>query len=210
MSLPKALWSTITGRLANNISRRFYFSNGQATKKNDPYSILGLQWGDGATSSDIKSAFRSKARELHPDVNTIDTPEQALKKFQQLQKAYESLTKSVSGQADNLDMEEWSIAIWRQGDRIAMDRTDVAGVKRNRPAQPASTKVYGRELGHPDGRGMTSTTRGEYLGDGSEKTSSTVGTGRNKWVKPKEFQPWNPEEHNLRKASKSSSENTIL
>ena len=174
------------------IRRRFYFTNGKKKKKNDPYSILGLQWGDGATSADIKAAFRQKARELHPDVNTTDTPEQAIQKFQKLQKAYESLMKSVTGD-DNLDMEEWRVAIWRQSDRIAIDRTDVAGVLRKRPVQPASTKVYARELGHPDGRGAGTTTRGEYLGDGGK--SSTVGTGRNKWVKPKEFKPWNPKEH---------------
>jgi hypothetical protein len=184
------------------MSRRFFFTNGQVTKKNDPYAVLGLQWGDGASSSDIKQAFRAKARELHPDVNTKDTPEQALQKFQQLQKAYESLMKSVSGD-DNLDLEEWRVGIWRQGDRIAMDRTDVAGVKRQRPAEPASitSNTYGRELGHPDGRGVVM-TRGEYLGDGGKTKSSSVGTGRNKWVQRKEFKPWDPKEHNLKKASK--------
>jgi hypothetical protein len=171
---------------------RSYFTNGQVTKKNDPYAILGLQWGDGATSTDIKQAFREKARKLHPDVNQEDSPEVALKKFQELQKAYESLMKAVTNE-DLRDIEEWRIAIWRQGDRIAMDRTDVAGVKRKRPVQPTTTagKVYSRELGHPDGRGVPAVARAEYLGEGRGKKSSSVGTGRSKWVKPKEFRPWN-------------------
>ena len=111
--------------------------------------------------------------------------------FAELQKAYEALMKK-SCDEDLQDLEEWRIAIWRQGDRIAMDRTDVAGVKRKRPAQPASSKgkVYSRTLGHPDGRGAVS-ARGEYIGQTKGPKSSSVGTGRNKWVKPKEFKPWN-------------------
>jgi hypothetical protein len=187
--------------MMSHYSRRSYFTNAERIKKSDPYAILGLQWGDGATSSDIKAAFRLKARELHPDVNTTDSPELALQKFQELQKSYESIMKAVTGDDNSkLDLEEWRVGIWRQGDRIALDRTDVAGVKRNRPAQPASTKVYARTLGHPDGRGNHHSTRGEYLGDG--KKTSSVGTGRNKWVQPKKFIPWNPEEHSLKKASK--------
>ena len=194
--------------------KRQYYSNGHTTNQNDPYRILGLEWGDGATSSQIKEAFRQKARALHPDVNTTDTPEKAIQKFQQLQKAYESLMKvSVSsglGTSSSVDMEEWRVAIWRQGDRIAMDRTDVAGVKRQRPVPPATTKnVFARVLGHPDGRGAASPNkRAEYLGDGgrssnsSSSTSKSIGTGRNKWVQPKDFQPWTPQKHNLRKASR--------
>lgn len=58
-------------------------------KKDDPYATLGIQWG--ATTTEIKDAFRKGARELHPDVNKKDSPEQALKKFQNLQKAYSKL-----------------------------------------------------------------------------------------------------------------------
>lgn len=175
-------------------SPRFYFTNGKATKQNDPYAILGLQWGEGATTSEIKAAFRTKARELHPDVNTSDSPEQALLNFQRLQKAYETLMKNITGNEHDADMEEWRIAIWRRGDRIAMDRTDVAGVKKNRPAPPASSKVYSKELGHPQG----GSSRGEYLG-ASKRKSSSVGSGRNKWVTRKEFRPWSPESEKEKK-----------
>lgn len=173
------------------IARRSYYTNGSVTKSNDPFAILGLEWGGAASSADIKVAFRRKAQLLHPDVNKTDSPEQAIQKFQKLQKAYETLMKSVTGQ-DNLDLEEWRVAIWRQGDRIALDRDDVAGVKRKRPIQPASTKIYGRELGHPGGMGNK--VKGEYLGEG--KRASSVGTGRSKWVQPREFKPWDPKEHN--------------
>ena len=188
------------GEGRTNVSRRYYYTNGNNIKKNDPYCILGLSYGDGASTSDIKNAFREKARLLHPDVNTTDTPQQALEKFQQLQKAYETIMKQVTGgNVGGIDAEEWSYAIWRQSDRIALDRTDVAGVARKRPIQPISKSGknhFGNLLGHPSGRGIIQ-TRGEYLANGASsidgekpRKSSSVGRGQNKWVKPKEFVPW--------------------
>ena len=159
-----------------------------------------MQWGDGATSTEIKAAFRSKARELHPDVNTKDTPQQALDKFQKLQRAYESLMMAAGGNndLDFADLEEWRVAVFRRAERLALDRTDVAGTRRKRPIPPANSKVYSKEIGHPQGGGVAS--RGEYVTAGGgtadqdqriiRKSSSSVGSGRNKWVKPKEFKPW--------------------
>ena len=68
---------------------RSLFTNTDAMKRDDPYATLDLQWG--ATTSEIKEAYKKLARELHPDVNKEDTPEQALKKFQRVQKAYSKL-----------------------------------------------------------------------------------------------------------------------
>lgn len=168
-------------------------------KKEDPYAQLGLQWGDATSTKDIKDAFRKKARELHPDVNTKDSPEQALKKFQKLQKAYQTLMGNADDAEDGV--EEWRFAIWRGGDRIAQDRTDVAGQARKRPVQPASKgDVWAaKQLGHPDGRGAVA-GKAEYLGEG-KTVSSSVGTGKNKWVTPREFKPWNPEEAKKVRAS---------
>lgn len=169
-------------------------------KKDDPYAQLGLQWGDATSTKDIKDAFLKKARELHPDVNKKDSPEQALKKFQQLQKAYQTLLGNADDAEDGF--EEWRFAVWRGGDRIAQDRTDVAGVARKRPVQPASKgdAWAAKQIGHPDGRGAVSSSRAEYLGAG-KTVSSSVGTGKNKWVTPKEFKPWNPEESRKVRAS---------
>ena len=183
--------------LSNNnghsFCRRFYFTNGDRMKEDDPYAQLGLQWGDAATTAEIKEAFRQKARELHPDVNKMDTPEQALRKFQKLQKAYQTLLGNVEDAEEG--MEQWRFAVWRTGDRIAQDRTDVAGVARKRPAQPASKADLwsSMQIGHPDGRGVVSHKRGEFLGTG-KTPSSSVGRGLNKWVNPKkEYKPWDPE-----------------
>lgn len=172
---------------------RCYFTNADRMKQDDPYALLGLQWGDATSTAEIKEAFRKKARELHPDVNTKDTPEQALQKFQKLQKAYQTLL----GNADDAEegAEEWRFAVWRTGDRIAQDRTDVAGEARKRPAQPASKADAwaSRQIGHPDGRGVSSSSRrNEFLGTG-KPTASSVGRGLNKWVTPKDYKPWDPE-----------------
>ncbi len=178
-------------------AHRYYFTNGETTKKDDPYGILGLQWGDGATTAEIRTAFRERAKTLHPDVvdKSVMSLEEANQEFQKLVAAYEALMKHV--QADDCEnMEEWRVALWRQSDRIALDRTDVAGVARKRPAQPATTSSYGRELGHPSGKGVAAS--GEYLSDGTTTNdgkkfrSSSVGRGQSKWVKKKkqEYKEW--------------------
>jgi curved DNA-binding protein CbpA len=172
-----------------------YFTNTDVMKRDDPYAQLGLTWG--ATTTEIKEAYKMKARTLHPDVNKEDTPEQALKKFQAVQKAYQKLM-DVKGAPHRDDLvEEWAFAVWRNSDILAQERTDVAGEMRKRPSKPAvsmTNKQWGiAALGHPDGGG-NKRRRAEYLGEGSAPKTSTVGTGRNKWVKPKEFKPWTPSE----------------
>ena len=53
----------------------------------DYYEILGVS--KDADKSEIKSAFRKKARQLHPDVNKAPDAEE---KFKELGKAYEILS----------------------------------------------------------------------------------------------------------------------
>jgi len=61
-------------------------SGAARTMKMDLYDDLGI--GRGADEREIKTAFRKKARECHPDVN--DSPE-ATEQFQKIQRAYEIL-----------------------------------------------------------------------------------------------------------------------
>mmetsp|Transcript_2093 Transcript_2093/g.2993 ORF Transcript_2093/g.2993 Transcript_2093/m.2993 type:complete len:207 (+) Transcript_2093:74-694(+) len=173
----------------------YYFTNTDIVKRDDPYAQLGLTWG--ATTSEIKDAYKKRAAELHPDVNTEDDHEVAVKKFQVLQKAYQKLM-DVKGAPHRDDLaEDWSFSVWRHSDIIAQERTDVAGVSRKRPVKPAASiknQQWGvAALGHPDGSGNR-LRRGEYLEDsnGNRRRSFTLGTGQNKWVTPKKFKPWNP------------------
>jgi hypothetical protein len=178
----------------NSHQVRSYFTNGDRVKREDPYAVLGLQWGDGSTTTEIKAAYKKQAVLLHPDVNKDD--KNAHQKFQDLQKAYQTIMKLSENimAAENID--DWRWAIWNKGDRIAVDRTDVAGIARKRPVQPASIKMPTGLLGHPNGRGTVQRrpNRAEYLGDGNgttDRIASSVGTGANKWVTPKEYVPWN-------------------
>jgi len=57
-------------------------------EKRDYYEVLGVS--KGATEADIKSAFRKKAKELHPDVNKDDP--HAEEKFKEVQEAYSVLS----------------------------------------------------------------------------------------------------------------------
>jgi len=196
----------------SNVTRNLYrsiFTNTDLMKKDDPYATLGIQWG--ATTSEITDAFKKKAKELHPDVNKQDTPEQALKKFQRIQWAYQKLmdVKGAPHRDDLLD--EWSFAVWRNSDIIAQERDDVAGVMRKRPIKPADSVKPGSKwgiatLGHPDQSG-NKPRRAEYLGEGNPSSgprSNTVGTGVSKYTSPKkkEFKPWNPSESTVKAASR--------
>jgi hypothetical protein len=165
---------------------RSYYTNTDQLKKSDPYATLGLSWG--ASLTEIKAAYHRNARELHPDVSNLD-PSVALEKFKLVKQAYDVLM----GNAQNNNDTEWAFGIWRNSDKIAQNRTDVAGIKRKRPMKPADSLKNGwgiSQLGHPDGRGVI-TSRDEYLSSGQR--SSTVGTGRSKWVAKKEYNPWKPE-----------------
>lgn len=179
----------------NDISRRLYFTNTDQMKKSDPYAALGLSWG--ATATEIKEQYRKLARELHPDVSKLD-PHEALDKFRVVKEAYDKLMNNKNaGASHRTDLwEEWSFAIWRSGDLIAQERTDVAGVSRKRPVKPADSlkRRWGiAALGHPDGRGSSFSGR-DYLSSGENKSrSATVGTGQSKWVsQKKEYQEWIP------------------
>ena len=57
-------------------------------EKRDYYEVLGVS--KNASSAEIKSAYRKKAKELHPDLNKDDP--HAEEKFKEVQEAYSVLS----------------------------------------------------------------------------------------------------------------------
>ena len=173
-----------TGRYHHHV-RRSFFTNAHVVQRSDPYRLLGLEWG--ATTAEIKQAFRSKAQSLHPDVNPS---QQAHEEFLQLRSSYESLMRVHSTGTGDSDSTDWQFSLWSNGDRLARDRTDVAGVRRKRPQPPAQRSFSEYQLGQQANK---YTARAEFLGNKSSKVSSSVGRGINKWVTPKaDYQEWKP------------------
>ena len=181
-------------RPTNRVTRGL-FTNADAAKRQDPFGLLGLSWG--ATITEIKEAYRIKARQLHPDVSKLE-PAQALRQFRTIKEAYESLLKNKNADHRTDVSEEWAFAVWRNSDVIAQKRTDVAGVMKKRPVKPADSlrRRWGHAaLGHPDGRGATGRIRrDEFLSDGRKGRSSSVGSGQSKWTRKKPFKPWTPDD----------------
>jgi DnaJ domain len=190
------VWWSLLGK------KHSYYTNADRVKKEDPYAILGLQWGDGATLTQIKAAYLARAAILHPDVNPNASGNVAKQQFQKLRLAYEQLTKAHShtnGGTADAGAEEWRVSLWRNGDRIALNRTDVAGTRRLRPIPPVSVdNVNAYTLGSNSGAGAGRSSS-DYIGTSSSSSSSgsattkqpsSVGTGRSKWVTPVAYKPW--------------------
>ena len=60
----------------------------------DLYRILGVR--KGASTQDIKKAYRQKARDTHPDKNPGVDPEEASNKFREVAAAYEVLSDAIA------------------------------------------------------------------------------------------------------------------
>lgn len=116
----------------------------------DPYAILGVK--RGAALDEIKSAYRQRAKELHPDANVGDAV--AAEKFLELQAAYDALTDPDGPPAGapawtfehGMTAEDYT-----RGSALSDLFGDIAGNRRGRVSGAASTSmsVPGEDLAHP-------------------------------------------------------------
>jgi hypothetical protein len=65
-------------------------SGGGRARHTEYYDLLNVS--PHATSSEIRSAYRRRAREIHPDKNVDDDPDTAVRKFRDLSAAYQTLS----------------------------------------------------------------------------------------------------------------------
>ena len=72
-----------------------------ATNKRDYYEVLGVQ--RSASQDEIKKAYRSKARQYHPDVNKASDAEA---QFKEVSEAYEVLIDDDKRAACGRDLRE--------------------------------------------------------------------------------------------------------
>ncbi|XP_022793105.1 dnaJ homolog subfamily C member 5B-like isoform X2 [Stylophora pistillata] len=73
------------------------------------YKILGVDYG--ATEDEIKSAYRKKALQCHPDKNPDDPL--STQKFQELGHAYRRLTGDEDDDTDD-DYEDYDMELWKK------------------------------------------------------------------------------------------------
>jgi molecular chaperone DnaJ len=116
-----------------------------STRERDPYEVLGVT--RDADETTIKKAFRSLARELHPDVNNHD-PE-AEEKFKEVATAYEILS----------DTERRSLY-----DRFGHDGLRNGGYRPNAESFGSISDLFESLLGGSFGRQQNGPRQGEDIG----------------------------------------------
>jgi hypothetical protein len=168
-------------------------TNADLFNQEDPYKRLGLTWG--ATNEEVKTAYRKLARIHHPDIaGYVDAKN--LQRFHDIKAAYDSILKGTSfNSGEDEAGKQFSFSVWRKADSISQKRQDVAGAKRVRPAPPVGRHTslaldFANSVPVASRRGGRSDIIG--AGDSAPPASSTLGSGKSKWVRPKIYEAWKP------------------
>ncbi|KAF5195899.1 Chaperone protein dnaj 20 protein [Thalictrum thalictroides] len=95
--------STKSAPKINLISCRATTLEAQRVSSTNFYQLLSLE-SEKVDFDEIKKAYRSMARQYHPDVVPLSRKEESTKKFVQLQQAYETLSNPVSRQKYDFEL----------------------------------------------------------------------------------------------------------
>lgn len=178
-------------------SRRLLHTNGARVVAEDPYKTLGIEFG--STTEEIKVAYRALAKRHHPDLFSSQTGSDSERlaneaTFRKITAAYNAVMAKANVDLTGEDATLYSFQLWRKADMLAQERTDVAGVKRVRPARPAGEPTS--VMIDFSGTVPVAKRRGGDLIGGEPgvetRTSSSVGRGQSKWSKAKPYEPWKP------------------
>ena len=99
----------------------------------DPYKVLGLS--RGASSAEVKHAYRELSRRLHPDKDRQAPASVATARFQSLKAAYELLSDPVRRRA--LDSTVVSAPAWPTA---AANKAAAPRAGKRSPAAPAAAR----------------------------------------------------------------------
>jgi len=119
--------------LVTRAEGRSFFNRQSSSQVDDPYGVLGV--GRYASTDEIKSAYRAKAKVWHPDKNPND-PELASQKFREIAAAYEMLSDPIrKRQYDNqLRREQQNRERYEQQRRHQQERERRNRMQREREA----------------------------------------------------------------------------
>ena len=131
------------------------------------YTMLGVS--DEADAAEIKSAFRNKAKRLHPDINPSPI---AAKQFQRLSEAYETLSDSAKRTAYDTSTPAAKAKAKSKGKTRAESGPETPG-RRTKP----------RTTGRPKGR-ESARTSGRTDQARSQEQSKTASAGKPASAKP--------------------------
>ena len=156
---------TSPGRLSENVRSLIARPFWEQHVAYEYYDILGL--GRDASDSDIKKAYRRKARELHPDVNTAPDAEE---RFKELNEAYDVL----SDERKKAVYDRYGTAEAAQGfggGYQAVDMSDIFS---------GMGDIFSSFFGGGGGRGGAQRREGRDMGTGLRLTLEEVARGAKK------------------------------
>lgn len=109
------------------------------------YKVLGVS--SKATDAEIKSAFRNLSKEYHPDTTTLLNKDEATKKFQEINEAYRTLSKSRSDYDMSLNDGHVGATQFKSGEHFGQRRTQWTYSSQNQSPNFSERQWYNPRTG---------------------------------------------------------------